>query len=95
MQLVNVTPKTPPSIVALKLETFEAAVWLLDWAANEPGFYCTVIAHADGLKTLRIGGPNTDIGMDVPVGQDYWIVFDFETFEAMTDEEFHEQYTIL
>lgn len=95
MDLVNVAPKNPPHIVALYLDTFDAAVGLLNWAANEPGYYCTVIAHADDRKTLRIGGPTSDIGMDVPVGQGYWIVFDFETFEAMTSDEFHSRYNIV
>lgn len=74
--------------MAKKVNSIADTVDLLEWARENEGFSCTVVARVDGDYHVELGGTNTD---SVICEMGNWVIFDSGQFLVLTQEEFEQK----
>jgi hypothetical protein len=71
--------------MAKKVNTIADTLDLINWAHDNPGYSCTVVAQVDGNYHIEMGGLSVD-SVVIQLGQ--WVVFDGSHFQVMSQEDF-------
>ena len=74
--------------MAKKVNTIADTLDLLEWAHENDGYSCTVVARVDGNYHVLMGGTDTD---SVVCEMGNWVVFDSGRFQVLTQDEFEQR----
>lgn len=88
VQLEKLNPSNPAGTL---LDTWEAAVDLLNWARTVPEYTCRVSDRIDGSFDVQIEGINMGTAK---ASEGQWIVADEGRFLVLSPEEFAAVYKI-